>query len=102
MADKLIDEFNTRIQQTFDADGLLGVLHVAISVYESVRGNEPNRRRYLQLNNGIDHLLELLNIFEPDECSKSTILKASELGDEFDLRIRNVFGDQIEPGRIQA
>lgn len=99
----MIDEFNDRLKEVFDTDNLQGILHVAYSAFESVRAEEPKgSERYMKLNNGIDRLLEWLSVLDPEEWPDAAIKAADKLGQEFEKRIADVFGNQNKPEGIQA
>lgn len=69
------------------------LLHVSLAAFESVRNSEqPKSARYTRMNKAIDRILEAIEIYHPDAWPVDDIIKASDLVDEFNIRIREVFG----------
>ena len=72
------------------------MLHVALGAFESVRNDEtPKSARYRRMTNAIDRLLEVLEIYHPDAWPVDDIIKASNLVDEFNIRIKEVFKEDV-------
>ena len=77
------------------------MLHISLAAFETVRNEEvPKSRRYLRMNKAIDRILELIDDYRIEAWPVDDIIKASELVDEFNLRIAEVFSDTIPPDKF--
>ena len=82
------------------------MLHVSLAAFESVRNDEePKSRRYIRMNKAIDRILELIEDYRVEAWPVDDIIKASDLVDEFNIRISQVFNPKFvtrdEKGRFR-
>jgi hypothetical protein len=70
------------------------MLHMALASFESVRSDEkPKSARHNRMDKAIDKILEVIDIYKVEAWPVDDIIKASDLVDEFNIRIQEVFND---------
>ncbi len=68
------------------------MLHLSLAAFESVRNDEkPKSARYIRMNKAIDRILEVIDIYRIEAWPVDDIITASNLVDEFNVRITQVF-----------
>jgi hypothetical protein len=69
------------------------LLTMALAAFENVRDAEPEKTaRRTRLDRGMDRLLELIDVYRPERWPNDLLIMASDLVDEFNLRIKEKFG----------
>lgn len=91
LAGGLVDEFNDVLKTELRDAPAEAILHVGMSMIESVRFRESGPRR-TRLDRSTDYIMDLLRPFNIDNMPPPLVSHICRLGDAFEGRIADVFG----------